>query len=102
MLREFWNFHGDIAIPLEGIASSYYGDFGRPLTKIYDADAIESGSFVEVMIALLRAKTEMDNGCHEIERFISECRKYYGVNGNEIPKEEAQILFDTFKSLYNQ
>ena len=22
MLREFWNFHGDIAIPLEGIASS--------------------------------------------------------------------------------
>lgn len=43
MLRENWNFHNDIAIPLESDARHYYGDTDRPFTKIYDADAIETG-----------------------------------------------------------
>lgn len=102
MLREFWNFHNDIAIPLEGIARRHYGDISRPVTKIYDADAIERGSFVEVMMALLREKSDMENSCDDIEDFISECKEFVEVNGNAIPKEEAQRLFDKFKEMYKE
>lgn len=101
MLRDGWNFHGDIAISLEHIASHYYGDIGRPVTKIYDADAIEQGNFVEVMIILLREQTGRNNEYKEIEEFVRNCAPYLGVNGNTIPKETAQELFDRFNELYS-
>lgn len=53
MLRESRDFHSDIAIVLEGIASRHYGDIMRLMGSIYDADSIEQGNFVEVMIMLL-------------------------------------------------
>ena len=100
MLRNGWNFHGDIAINLERIARDYYGDIDRPVAKIYDADAIEHGNFVEVMVMLLREKTGKYNDNEEIERFVRECAPYLGVSGISIPKETAQQLFDRFKLLY--
>jgi len=101
MLRDGWNFHGDIAISLEGDARSFFGDIDRPVDKIYDADAIELGSFAEVMILLLRQKTDFSNECPEIDEFISKCGKYVGVSGNQIPKETAQALYDEFTSMFN-
>lgn len=101
MLREGWNFHGDIAIGLESIASRHYGDVGRPMKKIYDADAIEGGSFVEVMMMLLRNRSGMNNEDDEIERFAQVCAPYFGKCGNVIPKEIAQQLFDKFQELYH-
>lgn len=99
MLREGWNFHNDIAIPLESIASGFYQSIGRPVSKIYDADAIEQGYFAEVMIILLRKQTEMDNQNETVDEFVSKCKPYIGMNGNLIPKEFAQELFDRFCSI---
>lgn len=100
MLRENWNFHNDIAISLESIARHYYGDIDRPLTKIYDADAIESGNFVEVMIILLREVTHMINDNSVIDDFVRSCAPYLGMRGSEIPKETAQELYDRFKAIF--
>ena len=100
MLREGWNFHGDIAIELESIACRHYGDIGRPVYKIYDADAIEVGSFIEVMIILLREKTNRRDECPDIDGFVKLCAPYLGMNGNVIPKDKAQELFDRFQELY--
>lgn len=100
MLREGWNFHGDIAIPLEGIASSHYGRIGRPMGTIYDADAIEVSTFVEVMIILLRERTDMSDENDDIDEFVRDCSPYLGMSGNLIPKETAQRLFDRFENLY--
>lgn len=100
MLREGWNFHGDIATQLESIAVHHFGDIGRPITKIYDADAIEVGNFIEVMILLLREKTNMENDHDKIDSFIRTCAPYLGMSGHSIPKETAQDLFDKFKVLY--
>lgn len=100
MLRDGWNFHGDIAIELENIAVRYFGNIGRPVTKIYDADAIEASYFVEIMIILLRVCTNMENDRDDVDRFIKDCAVYLGKNGNSIPKEIAQNLFDNFRELY--
>lgn len=101
MLREGWNFHGDIAIELEGMAARYFNDPVRPMTKIYDADDIESGCFVEVMIILLRESTNMENNRDDIDQFVKDCRSYLGKRGTYIPKETAQNLFDSFKAIYD-
>ena len=100
MLRKGWNFHGDIAIALEDIASRHYGDIMRPVNKIYDADSIEQGSFVEVMLLLLRDEIGLDDGIDELDEFERDCAPYLNANGNTIPKEKAQELFDRFKALY--
>ena len=72
----------------------------RPMNKIYDADSIEQGSFVEVMIMLLRDEIGLDDGVDELDEFERDCASYFNVNGNMIPKETAQELFDRFKELY--
>ncbi len=100
MLRDGWNFHGDIAIELENIATRRFGNIRRPVTKIYDADAIEASYFVEVMIILLRVCTNMENDRDDVDRFIKDCVAYLGKSGNSIPKEIAQSLFDNFRELY--
>lgn len=100
MLREHWNFHGDVAIELESVAQEFYGDIGRPYSKIYDAAAIESGSFVEVMLQLLREKTQRENNYPNIDAFAEECAPYLGKNGNDIPKEKAAELLAKFKDLF--
>lgn len=99
MVRDGWNFHGDIAIPLESIARECFGDIGRPVTKIYDADCIEQYSFIEVMIHVLRYKTMFNNEHDNIEKFITKCAKYFGESGNVIDKETADSLFEEFQSL---
>lgn len=100
MLRDGWNFHGDIAICLEGDARSFFGDIQRPFDKIYDADVIEQGAFAEVMMLLLRAKTNYSNERPEIDEFISKCGAYVGQSGYTIAPEVAQGLYDEFVTLF--
>lgn len=100
MVREGWNFHGDVAIQLEGIGRSYYGWTGRPMTKIFDADAIESGSFVECMTLLLREKTSYNWETEGIDEFLDKCAPYFRKSGNSIDREVAQELFDEFTTLF--
>lgn len=100
MLRDGWNFHGDIAIPLEHNANSFYGGTFRPMNKIYDADAIETGNFVEVMILLLRESTHFSNEYDAIDEFVRECAPYLGKSGNSIDREIAAGLYAKFLELY--
>lgn len=99
MVRNGWNFHGDIAIKLEEIAKEYFGGINRPVNKIYDADCIEQYSFAEVMISILRYKTSNNNDNEAIEDFINKCSEYFGVSGNAIDQEIADNLFKEFQSL---
>ncbi len=100
MLRKGWNFHNDIAIRLEGDAQEYFRDSGRPVTKIYDADGIENGRFVEVMILLLREKAQFENSIEEIEEFVESCAPYFGKSGNQIDPEKAESLYKRFTELF--
>ena len=100
-MRDGWNFHNDVAIPLEGDAIHYFGWAGRPFDKIFDAACIEQGCFVEDMIILLREKTEYSNEKYDIDNFIKDCSIYIGVNGNSIPPQVAQEMYDKFKRLFN-
>ncbi|MBP3805808.1 MAG: hypothetical protein J6I76_18315 [Oribacterium sp.] len=100
ILRSGWNFHNDIAIPLEGEARKVYCESDRPIGKIYDADGIESGGyFAEVMILILRKVTEYSNNMAEINQFIEDIAPFIQKKGNEIPHEVAQGIYNKFKEL---
>lgn len=101
MLRDGWNFHNDIALRLEMEARYVFGDKDRPYSKIYDADAIESGQFAEVMIDVLREKTERKNGYEDIDGFIELCSYYIGKSGYQIDHRVAQGLLNKFLELLN-
>lgn len=102
MLREIWNFKNDIGLRVETKARNYFGETDRPKGKIYDSDWIENGHFVEVMIILLRGKTEYELGHEEIDTFIAECATYLGKSANEIPDDDAQAMFNKFIELYDE
>lgn len=97
-IRKNWNFHNDVAIPLESIARKYISpDSERPIGLFYDADAIEAGSFVEVMLFLLRQKKGFE---FDMLDFSLQCAPYLGKNGTSIPPHEANELFKQFRELY--
>lgn len=101
MLRDGWNFHGDIAIELESIANSILGGIGRPVNKIYDADCIETYSFAECMIILARKYSNFSCECDDVDKFVMKAREYIGVSGNSMEKQLANELFDEFKAIVN-
>ena len=101
MLRENWSFHNDIAIPLEHKAIKYFRDPDSPRLKIYGADFIEGGNYVEVMIILLRNNSKMNGGLKVIDEFVKGCAPYLGVRGSDIPAQVTQELFDWFNRLYH-
>ena len=101
MLREGWNFHGDIAIPMEMTARHYFGLNGNRGESIFDADAIESSHFVECMSIMLRAKSHYSWDNDNVEDFIAECKPYFGLSGHDIPNEVAQRLYDQFERIFN-
>ena len=93
MENEIWSFHNKIAIPLEMKAFKLLGFSGRPSGTIFDVDFIEGGTFVEVMLYLLRTKHGFEN---DLSAFIKECAPYLGKYGTEIPKDKAIFLYDMF------
>lgn len=102
MVRDGWNFHGDIAIQLEGIARECFSETDIPIDKIYNADCIENYSFIEVMVHVLRHKTMFNNKQDAIEKFIKKCAKYFGKSGNAIDQQIANNLFEEFKSIIDK
>lgn len=101
MLREGWNFHGDIAIPLEARARRLWKDEDRPIGKIYDADAIQAETFAEVLMITLREKTQFRDD-DEINDFIKDCASYLGVRGDEIKPDVANRLYERWKELFKR
>ena len=84
------NVH-DIAIELESMLRKEFGFPDRPRGTIFDADAIESCMFYDVMILLLYRK-----GTKDSTKFQNDIFKYKGINMNEIPNYES--IFEEFKT----
>lgn len=97
-MSENYNFHNSIAIPLEIKARNIMGVTDRPVNTIFDADIIESHSFIEVMVLLLRLKSNYVYS-NLIQNFIEKCIPYFYVNGNKIDKTIANQLFKNFEQL---
>ena len=97
-MNEGWNFHGHIALELETKAKKFFNNTDC-INKIYSADSIESGCFVEVMIFLLREKSQMDSN-EKIDDFIVKSKPYLQLSGREIEPKKAQELYNDFLFLF--
>ena len=54
------------------------------------------------MIELLRSKTNYSSEYPEIDSFVEKCKPYIGLNGNAIPKDIANHLFQEFRTLFGE
>lgn len=82
-----FNFHSEIALPLELMAME---ERIKLEDKEVNADDIETGAFVEVMLLILSKAQKTDND------FSVKCFPYKGKTANEIEDEIAKELFDEF------
>lgn len=94
------NFHNFIALPLENEARKLLSISDRPVGKIFDADSIEAGYFVEVMITLLHIKNNYAID-PSIKEFILKYRNYSMVSGNAIEESIAREMYSEFENLLN-
>lgn len=94
-----WNFHNHIALKMENYARDAMKLRKRPIDTRYDADAIETYSYAEVMIILLRIKTKYRYK-EKIDEFIEECKPYIGKSASEIGNEKSKQLMVCFKKIY--
>ncbi len=82
----------DIAIELEHMLCKEFGFNARPRGTIFDADAIETYMFYDLMCLLLYKKSKSD-----WSEFADTIFPYKGTNMNRIPNYEQ--IFDQFKSM---
>jgi len=100
MVRDGWNVHNDIGLSLEMIARSVFSPgvvYGADNT-IYSADSIESGTFVECIICLLRNKYGYTYN-DEIDAYIAKLTPVFGKSLHEFEPALLQSLLDEFKNL---
>ena len=71
-----------------------YGADGR----IFTADEIVGGRFIEVMICILRLQSNFMIS-ESIDEFVDEAGKYFGKTVYDIGNEKSQYLLDKFKEL---
>ena len=100
LLREGWNAHNDIGMELENTARNILNPgvpYGADYT-IYEAGCIESGTFAEVMICLLRhEKGYKEND--KIDSFSEKLANIWAKSLHDIEPEYAQKLLDEFNKL---
>jgi hypothetical protein len=102
-MREGWNFHSDVAMVLEEYARDHYiSNNSRTFNKIYDADAIQYGHFVEVMIMLLRDITNKSNEYERIDSFVKRIIRQEYLKPESVDKNEIFEVFEDFKILYEE
>lgn len=89
-MRNGWNFHADISVPLENYGKHFIGE------TCIGADEIEGGQFVDAMLQILSA---VYGSLLEVVEFVDCCRDYAGMPALNIPKETADELFADFKRL---
>ena len=94
-----YSFQGQIALELERTARSILSisddDFRGTFVS---ADRISLGSFVEVMLFVLRTVLGYEA---DLDDFSRQAQPYLGSKGQEIPEEKAKQLLEQFKSLLN-
>lgn len=89
--------HG-LAIALETTARRIMNFNDRPVGTIYNSDSIECGSFVEVMVMLLKVGNSflIDE---KIEIFANKYNSYTGKSINDIGIETATAIYEDFNKL---
>lgn len=92
------NFHNDYAIPLEEKARAILRVSERQRGAIFDADAIELGSFFEIMVLTLRVKSSYQQ-CTEIDNFIEKYENMLCVNLNNLEEELIQNALSDYLKL---
>lgn len=91
------NFH-DLSLKLEFKAREVLGYTSRPYDKIFDADSIECGRFAEVLIILLRIKSNyMCNNLIDI--FIEKSKPYLNQSGSALDLCIAHELYNEFSEI---
>lgn len=86
------NFVGYIAIPLEQYSRRVQGDL-----CCTSAGKIETGQFVETMIAILQ---RIYPSREDYAAFCEQCEVYDGKRASEIPLDRALELFAEFERLF--
>lgn len=88
-----WNFHTNIAIPMEQYGRAYFGNAGRT------ADEIECGEFVDSMLSVLSMKY---GSLDCFGNFVDQCREYEDLPASKIPRDRAKNIFLEFEKLINK
>ena len=89
-MKDGWNFHGWIAVPLERYGHKYIGD------SFFSADEIATGAFVEAMLQILSAAYgNLDKVC----TFVEQCNLYQSQHDMSDSNECAMTLFREFENL---
>ena len=102
-VRKGWSAHNDIGLNLEMLARNMIWPgipYGADNT-IFSASEIESNTFVEAMVCLLRKKFGYGNNA-EIDRFIEKAAAFFGKSVNKMDPDVAQGLYDEFEELFNK
>ena len=54
------------------------------------------------MSIILREKTSFENSRTDVDEFIEQSAQYYAKNASQIPQDDANRLFEEFKTLFEQ
>jgi len=88
------NFHGYIAVPLEGKLRSLFGFRERPVGTVFDADSIENSFFYDAMCLIL-VRNAVENRTDFMDRYLY----LKGKSASEVEIREAIRIYDEFLSL---
>lgn len=89
-MKEQWNFHNYVAIPLENYSRKYIGN------NHTTADDIDNGEFVDTMLSVLLV---VYGNFDDLEKFVDDCRNYDKLPHEKIPDSVAKELFADFERL---
>lgn len=91
------NFH-DLSLKLEVKAREILGYTSRPYGKIFDVDSIECGRFAEVMILLIRIKS--DYICNDlVDKFIEKIKPCINKSIRVLGLRESNDLYNEFLTI---
>ena len=87
-----------LSLQLETVARKIINFSNRPIGTMYDADSIERGNFIEIMILLLKVKNNFAEN-EKIENFADRYHSYAGKPMTDIGMECASAIYDEFEAL---
>lgn len=89
-MKEQWNFHNYVAIPLENYSRKYIGN------NHTTADDIDTVEFVDTMLSILLV---VYGNFDDLGAFVDACQNYGKLPHSKIPDSVAQELFADFERL---
>lgn len=90
-------FQGNVALVLETLTNNYMKN--EQCNVEVTANMIANGSFASIMIFLLCYKYGRTK---DVIEFSTDASKYLGLSAREIPLSEAFIIFERFKTIFDE